>query len=89
MQQDDELAARWEEAVRQAILSLRKLPGRGVLCHFRAAELESMRWISIQGFSQHKIFYRYLRREAVIRIIHVLHGARDAESIFSDPAPLE
>lgn len=80
--QDELLAARWEIAVEQAIESLLKMPERGSLCHFDSARLKALRRISVAGFPQHLVFYQYIRGPRIVRVVHVLHGARDLETII-------
>ncbi len=78
------LARRWEDAVDRAVRSLLNSPERGALCHFRAALLSDVRWIPIPKFPKHMIFYRYAPDDSAIQIVHVLHGARNLESILSE-----
>jgi plasmid stabilization system protein ParE len=79
---DSSLADRWEKAVDQAMRALLLQPERGTSCRFREMTLREMRWIPIPGFPRHMIFYRYLPAEQAVVIVHVLHGARDWESIL-------
>lgn len=83
---DAALAMRWEDAVDQAVNSLRSLPERGALCRFRSPALTGLRWILVPGFPKHMVFYRYLPQERAILIVHVLHGARDLETLLDDDA---
>lgn len=78
------LAQRWEEAVDLAVGSLLNFPERGAPCRFRSAALNGLRWILIPGFPKHMVFYRHLREEGAVRIVQVLHGARNLESILDD-----
>jgi plasmid stabilization system protein ParE len=78
------LDQRWEQAVTEAMLSLREMPERGARCYFRSPELQRLRRLSIQGFPHHLLFYAYEKSTRRLRIIHVLHGARDLEPLF-DP----
>ena len=79
---DTALAQRWEAAVDQAIHSLLQQPERGTLCRFRSPSLAGVRWILVSGFPKHMIIYRFSHHEQAIQIIHVLHGARDLETLF-------
>jgi plasmid stabilization system protein ParE len=87
-QQDETLASRWDKAVSRAIDSLLKMPERGSLCYFQPGKLKMLRRISVPGFPQHLVFYQYMLEERAVRIVHVLHGARDIEAILSrQPGP--
>jgi plasmid stabilization system protein ParE len=44
-----------------------------------------MRRIAVPGFPRHLIFYEHLSDDAVIRVVHVLHGARDIEALLAGP----
>jgi plasmid stabilization system protein ParE len=79
---DGSLASRWEAAVDEAIRSLSNWPERGATCSFRSAVLADLRWIGIPDFPRHMIFYRYISAEQIILIVHVLHGARNLETLL-------
>ena len=79
-----DLAQRWEEAVDQAMQSLLSSPERGAPCRFRSPALAGMRWIFVPGFRKHMVFYRFLHQESAVRIVQVLHGARNLETILDD-----
>lgn len=81
--QDDLLAARWENAVAQAVESLLNMPERGSLCRFSSARLKALRRIPVPGLPQHLVFYQYIRDPRLIRVVHVLHGARDIEMLMT------
>ena len=81
---DVALAQRWEDAVDQTVHSLLKLPERGTVCRFRSPALTDLRWILVPGFPKHMVFYRYLEHESAIRIVQVLHGSRDLETLLSN-----
>jgi plasmid stabilization system protein ParE len=78
------LALRWEAAVDEAVHSLLKWPERGAPCRFRAPALAGLRWLFVPGFPKHMVFYRYLPQEQAIRIVQVLHGARNLETILDE-----
>jgi toxin ParE1/3/4 len=78
------LAIRWEQAVDDAVYSLLKIPERGAQCRFRSPSLARLRWIPVPGFPKHLVFYRYAPEEEVLLVVHVLHGARDLESLLDD-----
>jgi len=81
---DGALAQRWSESVDRAMHSLLQFPERGALCHFRSASLEGMRWIFVPGFKRHIVFYRFLREEHVVLVVHVLHSSRNLRAIFAE-----
>jgi plasmid stabilization system protein ParE len=76
------IEAQWDHAVSQAIRSLLSMPERGAHCNFQSPELREMRWIPIPGFPRHLVFYLFLAEDRVVRIVHILHGARDLEAFF-------
>ncbi len=80
-QADSKLASRWEKAVTAALRRILQMPTAGLLCNFRADELAGTRRGIISGFAKHLIFYQI--REKEIFVLHVVHGARDLESLFS------
>jgi toxin ParE1/3/4 len=80
----EDVALRWASAIDEAIGSILKWPDIGVPCRFRSSSLTGLRWTSVPGFPKHVIFYRYAQAEETVFVIHVLHGARDIESIFGD-----
>jgi plasmid stabilization system protein ParE len=83
---DLQLADRWEAAAEEAAQSLTKLPERGAPCRFRGLSLANLRWIFVPGFPKHMLFYRWLPQEQRIVIVHVIHGARNLESILNEEA---
>jgi len=80
---DVSLADRWGVAVDEATRTLLSWPERGAPCRFRSSALANLRWINVPGFPRHMIFYRYLSDEQIVLIIHVLHGARNLETLLS------
>jgi toxin ParE1/3/4 len=84
MAADRSLALRWEESVDEGVGSLLKMPERGAQCRFRSPSLANVRWILVPGFPKHLIFYRYSPDDQAVLIIHVLHGARDVESLLDE-----
>ncbi len=74
------LARRWEYEVTAALIRIERNPRSGAKCRFSAEELQSIRRMPITGFPRHLIFYRAEEKE--IRILRVVHGARDLESLF-------
>jgi plasmid stabilization system protein ParE len=80
------LAQRWEQSVDLAVNSLLNLPERGAPCRFRSPALAGLRWIFVPGFPKHMVFYRYLHEEQAILIVHVMHGARNLETLLDEEA---
>jgi toxin ParE1/3/4 len=76
----DDLAKRWENEVTAALIRIEKNPRSGAKCGFSANELQNIRRMPIAGFPRHLIFYRVEKGE--IRILRVVHGARDLESLL-------
>ena len=81
-QADMKLAQRWEKAVTSTLLRIAKVPHAGAPSRFKADELRGTRWLPVAGFPMHLVFYRF--REDQIRVLRVVHGARDLEALFSD-----
>jgi toxin ParE1/3/4 len=77
---DHALAARWEKEVTASFIRIKKNPHSGARCAFNAYELQGIRRMPIGGFPRHLIFYRAGKVE--VRILRVVHGARDLESLF-------
>ena len=77
------LALRWEAAIDESIRSILRWPEIGPPCRFRSPSLAGLRWTSVDGFTKHMIFYRYVQAEQAVYVVQVLHGARDIESIVS------
>jgi plasmid stabilization system protein ParE len=82
--EDLALAQRWEDAVDLAIHSLLTWPERGTPSRFRSADLTDLRWVRVPGFPKHMVFYRYLECEKAIRIVQIMHGARDLETLLKE-----
>jgi plasmid stabilization system protein ParE len=77
---DYALATRWEDGVTAALIRIEKNLSSGAKCGFSAVELQGIRRMPITGFPRHLIFYRAEKKE--IRILRVVHGARDLESLL-------
>jgi len=76
-----EAADRFAEAITAALEQLATLPGLGRVHDFNNPRLKGMRMWPVPGFPRHLIFYRASDEE--LRVIRVLHSARDVESLFS------
>ena len=59
-----------------------EMPGKGRLREFRNPMAQGVRSVVMKGFSNYLIFYRVIAD--AVEILHVLHGARDIDSIFED-----
>jgi plasmid stabilization system protein ParE len=81
-----DLASRWEAAVDQTIRSLLDFPERGALCRYRSPALAGIRWIFVQDFPRHMVFYRYVSQEQAVLIVQILHGTRNLETILDKEA---
>jgi toxin ParE1/3/4 len=81
-QADLRLAQRWEKAVTSTLLRIARVPRAGAPCRFLADQLRGTRWVPVAGFPRHLLFYQF--REDEIRVLRVVHGARDLEALFSD-----
>jgi toxin ParE1/3/4 len=81
------LVKRWENAITAALLRIEKNPRSGAKCGFSVDELQGIRRMPIAGFPRHLIFYRADEEE--IRILRVVHGARDLESLLTASAGTE
>jgi plasmid stabilization system protein ParE len=79
------LADRWEAAVRKALESLPAQAAIGSRCNFRHPDLQNLRRMPVPGFPRHLIFYEDLRESAMIRVVHIMHGARDIEATLRTP----
>jgi plasmid stabilization system protein ParE len=79
-----ELALHWEASVEEAVQSLLQSPERGSHCRFSPLALQQVRWIPVAGFPKHSVFYRYEAEQSIVRIVQVVHGARDLEAVFGN-----
>jgi plasmid stabilization system protein ParE len=80
------LAERWRAAANDAIRSLRTLPERGSMVDQEDQALNSIRRLPIQDFPKHFIFYHVDVTTGIVTILHMLHGARDIQSLLSPGA---
>jgi toxin ParE1/3/4 len=75
-----EIAQRFLDATQSTFEALAKMPKLGVLCAFRSPTLRHLRRWPVKGFENWLIFYQPRRNG--VEIIHVIHGARDIESLL-------
>ena len=81
-QADISLGHRWEASVETAIASLRTFPERGARLNSDSPVLRELRKLHIAGFPNHLIVYRFDAPSNTIFILHVLHGAREIDSLL-------
>jgi toxin ParE1/3/4 len=75
-------ALRFVDTVEQAFARLSEMPEIGSLREFANPRLAGVRVWPIPKFSRYLIFYPVTQDS--IRILRVLHGARDIPSLFED-----
>jgi toxin ParE1/3/4 len=75
-------ALRLIEAVEQAFERLSEMPEIGSIREFANPRLSGVRMWPVPKFPRYLIFYQVT--EDNIRILRVLHGARDLPAIFKD-----
>ena len=75
-----ETAQRFLDATQITFEALAKMPNLGVLCAFRKPALRRIRRWPVKGFENWLIFYQPKRNG--VEIVHVIHGAREIESLF-------
>lgn len=74
-------ALRFIDAAQATFELLARTPELGELCRFRSPRAAGVRVWRIKGFERYLVFYR--PTEAGIRVVRVLHAARDWEVLFS------
>ncbi len=77
-----ETALRFHENAEATFRDLLQHPGMGRPRSFRSERLVGARSRPITGFENWLVFYVPI--EGGIRVLHVLHGAREIESILGD-----
>jgi toxin ParE1/3/4 len=75
-------AERFVEAAEDAFAKLADMPGMGPEWGSKKRSLRGVRFWPIKGFTNYLIFYR--RLEDGVRILRVIHGARNIEKVFDD-----
>jgi len=75
-------ALRFVDTVEQAFARLSEMPEIGALREFANSRLAGVRAWPVPKFSRYLIFYQVTQDS--IRILRVLHGARDIPSLFED-----
>jgi toxin ParE1/3/4 len=74
-------AARFVPAPEATYEQLVALPGMGSVRHFRRKDLQGVRMIPVTGFEHYLLFYTAAGKS--IKVIRVLHAARDYPTIFT------
>ena len=75
-------AIRFIDSVRDTFGQLREMPGLGRRVEVANQDLDGMRVWPIKSFPNYLIYY--IASETKLRVVRVLHGARDLDSIFSE-----
>jgi toxin ParE1/3/4 len=75
-----ETAHHFLDATQKTFEALARMPKMGALCTFRSPVLRRLRCWPVKGFENWLIFY--LPRRNGVEIVHLIHGARDIESLF-------
>lgn len=71
------------QAVKDTYRQIADMPGIGSPRDYGQAELQGMRFWHVTKFPQYLVFYITTMSE--LRILRVLHGARDITTVFSPP----
>ena len=75
-----DVAARFVPAVEATCAQLLSLPGMGSVRNFVQEGLQGVRVMPVTGFEHYLIFYSTPREH--VRVLRILHAARDLPSIF-------
>jgi len=75
-----ETAERFLDQLMSNFEDLARMPKIGFLCGFRKPATRRLRRWSVKGFENWLIFYQASRDG--VEIVHVMHGARDIESLL-------
>ena len=75
-------ARRFLDAAESAIEKLRSMPDMGAPREFQNPNLKGLRSWHVPGFPDMRIYY--LHREHEVRVLRVLHGKRDIQSILEE-----
>lgn len=76
------VAVRFLQSVEETLKRLAEMPGIGAPKRFSNPSLSDVRMFPIQGFPNYLVFYRIEEAARHIRVLRVLHGARNIEMIF-------
>ena len=78
--ENPDAASRFLAAAEDAFTRLARFPGMGPRRRLSDPKYEAVRFWPIKGFRKYLIFYTPTRRG--IRVLRVLHGARDLGQVF-------
>ena len=78
------IAQRFLLKIREAYVALADNPFVGSVYSSRHRQLQSVRQWKVKTFRNHVIYYQVLETVGIVRILRVLHGARDSELLFTD-----
>lgn len=73
-----EAAKKVVSAIRDTFMLLAGHPLLGTECHPLRRTLKGIRMMTVTEYPNHLSYYRPLAQDAGVRILYVLHGARDA-----------
>jgi toxin ParE1/3/4 len=83
-QDNEDAADRWLDAVDETIdQTIATNPRIGVKRDYGRPALAGFRMVVVRDFENYLVFYRI--DEQVIRIVRVLHGARDIPNVLAPP----
>lgn len=71
------------QAVKNSYRQLADMPGIGSLWDYGQPELKGMRRWHVTGFAKYLIFYSV--SESEMKVLRVMHGARDIKTAFIPP----
>ncbi len=77
-----EAGGRFIEAARATAEGIAAHPGKGASFRTDREELQGVRWVGVEGFPNHLMFYR--SDEAGVVVLRVLHGARDLPGVMEE-----
>ncbi len=75
-------AMRFLAAAERAFTQILEMPGIGASTTYASPRLAGLRRWPIPGFPKHLVFYRY--SDGSVKVMRVLHAARDIEAILRD-----
>jgi toxin ParE1/3/4 len=74
------VAQRFLDSVESTLDKLSRMPDKGAPKPLAGPMLAGLRSISIAGFAAIRVYYIHMKDE--LRIVRVLHGKRDIDSLF-------
>ena len=75
-----ETAERFLDSLIRTFQELANMPRQGVRCNFRRSSARRLRRWRVRDFEDWLVFY--LAKRDGVEIVHIIHGARDIESIL-------